>query len=328
MLGRKILYTISSASHLAYCKNMADSFIANNPDYQVVICLADRISERFDAAFFAPHQLIEVEQMQIPHFSAMSERYDIIELSCALKPFAGLYILEKFRPDCLVYLDSDIQVYDSFLLLEEQLKTYSMVVTPHFSHPLPADNCVPRERDILRHGLYNGGFFMLKNDPVSISFLTWWGSHMVDEGYLNYAEGMGRDQNWLNFMPLFFDHVLVAKDLAGVNVAYWNLHERSISRVNNRYIVNDTAPLVFLHISGYSFEQPLMLSKHQDRYDLNQYPVLKELLQHYRMGVMANDHARFSAMECAYARKKKKSMGIMRTINRMIRPLGIKVSDI
>ncbi|HJV19466.1 MAG TPA: hypothetical protein VJ552_06255 [Sediminibacterium sp.] len=328
MLGKKILYTISSASHLAYCKTMADSFITANPDYQVMICLADQIMERFDPAGFAPHQLITVEAMNIPAFAAMSERYDIVELSCALKPFAGLYILEKFRPDCMVYLDSDIQVYDSFLLLEEELNCHSIIVTPHFSKPLPADSSVPRERDILRHGLYNGGFFMLKNDPIAISFLTWWGSHLEKEGYLNYAEGMGRDQNWLNFLPLFFSNVLVAKEMAGVNVAYWNLHERSVSRVNNRYMVNDTSPLVFFHISGYSFDQPELLSKHQDRYDLDQFPLLKGMLHQYRQAVLANDHARFSAMECAYARKKKKSMGIMKTINRMIRPLGIKVSDI
>ncbi|MFY9464318.1 MAG: hypothetical protein WAP48_04470 [Sediminibacterium sp.] len=328
MLGKKILYTISSASHLAYCKTMADSFITYNAGYQVIICLADQIMGRFDPAAFAPHQLITVDSMQIPDFEAMSERYDIIELSCALKPFAGLYILEKYQPDCLVYLDSDIQVYDSFVQLEEQLNNYSIIVTPHFSKPLPADSCVPRERDILRHGLYNGGFFFLKNDQVAISFLTWWGSHLVDEGYLNYAEGMGRDQNWLNFLPLFFTNVLVGKDFAGVNVAYWNLHERTISRVNNRYKVNDTTPLVFLHISGYSFDQPELLSKHQNRYDLNQLPILKEMLHQYREAVLANSHARFSSMECAYARKKKKSMGIMKTINRLIRPLGIRVSDI
>ncbi|MBS1627319.1 MAG: hypothetical protein JSR09_10480 [Bacteroidetes bacterium] len=322
----KILYTVCSANHLAYAKTMADSFLQHHTDYTIFICLADKIENRFDINLFTPHNLIEVETIAIAEFDRMSTQYSLIELNCALKPFFANYLIEKYNPEMVVYLDSDIYVYQSFHIIEEFLQEKSIVLTPHFLTPI-TDNLLPRERDILRSGLYNAGFIALKINDISKQFLTWWSNHLIDECYYNFAEGMGVDQTWLNLVPLFFNEVYIAKN-KGLNVAYWNLHERTLSIKNNTVVINETEPLIFLHISGYKFETPEILSRHQNRFDLKKLPVLFQLLSEYQEKVKANNYNDFIVLPGAYTQPAKQSTGLMKTINKWIKPLGIKISDL
>lgn len=114
----------------------------------------------------------------------------------------------------------------------------------------------------------------------------------------------------------------------GANVAYWNLHERQIDLVDGIYSVNEIHPLFFLHISGYSFDHPTVLSRHQNRFDLASLPLLQQILNEYRQLVNQNGFDRFHSIPCAYAKKIKKSTGLMKMMNQWIQPLGIKISDI
>ncbi|MEN9685040.1 MAG: hypothetical protein RLZZ28_826, partial [Bacteroidota bacterium] len=220
---KKILYTVCSANHLAHCKTMADSFVAFNREYTVVIALVDKIEGRFDANEFAPYRLIEAGEMGIPGFAAMTEQYSVIELNCAMKAFVAQYIFKQMSPDLLFYLDSDIQVFHSFEILEKMLDNNALLITPHFTQPLPDKTFVPRERDFIRSGLFNAGFMAFSNGEIASKFLSWWAEHMQDECYYNFEEGMGVDQVWLNLVPLLFDKVGIVNH-PGANLAYWNLH--------------------------------------------------------------------------------------------------------
>ncbi|MFX8895502.1 hypothetical protein ABTM96_20420, partial [Acinetobacter baumannii] len=68
----------------------------------------------------------------------------------------------------------------------------------------------------------------MKKSSETFQFLNWWSDRLIDQCYYNFAEGMGVDQAWLNIVPLFFKEVCVANH-KGLNVAYWNLHERKLS---------------------------------------------------------------------------------------------------
>ena len=326
MFLKKILYTVCSANHLAHCKTMADSFVQFNPSYQVIIGLTDKIDNQFIVADFDPYTIIEVGDLAMPSFSAMAEKYTVIELNCAMKGFVGNHILSHYQPDILIYLDSDIQVFHSFELIENELTDNDILLTPHINKAYPNDQYLPKERDTLRSGLYNAGFMAFKAGKNVDTFFNWWMAHLQDECYYNFAEGMGVDQLWLNLVPLFFQRVGILNN-PGTNVAYWNLHERQIDLIDGKYWVNEVYPLLFLHISGYTFDQPENLSRHQTRYNLNSLPILQQLLHGYRQIVIQNGYDRYHSMHCAYAKKIKKSTGIMKTINQIISPLGIKIID-
>jgi hypothetical protein len=110
------------------------------------------------------------------------------------------------------------------------------------------------------------------------------------------------DQNWLNFVPLFFNNVQVLRH-PGCNVAYWNLHERRVEKKDNDYIVNEE-PLIFFHFSGYSMHQPQKISKHQDRFSMDKNPVVKELFHFYHDALVTNKHAELQKIPCVYQKKK------------------------
>ncbi|MBA4197794.1 MAG: hypothetical protein C0459_09590 [Chitinophaga sp.] len=323
---KKIAYTVCSANHLAYAKTMADSFSKHNNDYHVFICLVDKINGRFDSNFFKPYLLIEAENIGIDSFEKMSNQYTIIELNCAVKPFMAQYLIKEYNPEILIYVDTDIYFYQSLNTIEKQLETSSIILTPHYTTPIN-DKRLSTERDVIRSGLYNAGFIAMKVTDITKDFLQWWSNHLIDECYYNFAEGMGVDQTWLNLVPLFFDEVIVSNN-KGLNVAYWNLHERSLSIKHNSVVVNENEPLIFLHISGYKFEMPEILSKHQNRFDLSNLPVLRNLLEDYTKEVKANGYDMFINLNCFYSKPVKKSTGLMRTINKLLKPLGVKISNL
>ncbi|WP_157611345.1 hypothetical protein [Sediminibacterium salmoneum] len=322
---KKIVYTVCSANHLAHSKTMADSFVAYHPDYTLYIVLVDKADNRFDLNSFRPHNIIEISELGIPEFDLFTQRYTVIELNCAVKSFAAQYLFRNFSPDILLYIDSDTLIYNKLSNVELYLTQSNIVLTPHYTTPLPEDGLLPRERDILRSGLYNAGFIGFRNSPETNRFLNWWSGHMQTECHYNFEEGMGVDQNWLNWVPLFFNGVHLASDL-GLNVAYWNLHERLLSEKNGQYFVNGEHPLLFLHISGYHFKLPDQLSRHQNRHELISLPVLHSLLHAYAEKVKSNGWEFYAGLSCAYAKPAQKSRGIMKTINQLLAPINIKIS--
>ncbi|MDQ3880665.1 MAG: glycosyltransferase, partial [Chloroflexota bacterium] len=66
----------------------------------------------------------------------------------------------------------------------------------------------------------------------------------------------------------------------GYNVAYWNLHDRRVESADGGYLAAGR-PLRFFHFSGFDPNRPDVLSRHQNRIDLNSDPVLLELCRSY-----------------------------------------------
>jgi len=324
---KKIVYTVCSANHLAHSKTMADSFILHHPEYTLYIVLVDSVDGRFDLNSFKSYNILEINKLGIPDFAEFTHRYTIIELNCAVKSFAAQYLFREFSPDILLYIDSDTLIFNSLSIVESYLIESNIVLTPHYTSPLPLDGLLPRERDILRSGLYNAGFLGFRNSDETHRFLTWWSGHMQTECHYNFEEGMGVDQNWLNWVPLFFKGVTLAND-QGLNVAYWNLHERKLTERDGRYWINDEYPLLFLHISGYDFTIPEQLSRHQNRHALSSFPLLQLLLNSYMEKVKSNGWNFYRTLPCAYAKPAQKSRGIMKTINALLNPFKIKIDKI
>jgi hypothetical protein len=306
---RKIVVTTCSANHLAQAKSLGDSLLSFNPDYELVIGLVDKLENRVDPGFYYPLDLVEVEALGIPEFAEMYHRYTTLELNCALKCFFLHYALQAYQPDILFFLDSDILVFDSFKFLEEQLIDHSILITPHITEPYPNDKHKPQEKEILKTGIFNGGFLGLKNDENTHAFLDWWKPRMVDQCYERPKDGLNVDQKWLELVPLFFKNVKVILH-AGCNVAYWNLHQREIRKQGNKYYVNNES-LIFFHFSGYSIRHPDQISRHQDRIKLDGNPELKELFEFFHQTLMANDHEKMLSLTCYY---QKKSSNVLRRL--------------
>ncbi|WP_121357501.1 glycosyltransferase family protein [Flavisolibacter nicotianae] len=315
----KIAFTVCSANYLAYAKSLADTVIQHNPGYSFVIALADTFTG-LDTAFFAPHTIIPVTDMNIDALEEMNQRYTIFELSCALKPFVAGYLFQTFR-DCelLFYFDSDILVYHTLHEAEEALQSDSILLTPHLSQALPSAESLPTERDLLRAGVFNAGFFGLKNDAVTGSFLHWWKERLQYHCYNNIGEGLFVDQLWLNLVPLYFQKTCVFFH-PGYNLAYWNFSERTLASSGNVYRVNGDYPLVFFHFSGYDPQLPDAVTRHRTDLALSSLPQYASLFKLFGKAVARNDEKGFSSLPVTMGLEAK--LANQKTGNGLVATIG------
>ncbi len=124
--------TLCSANYLAHAKTLGDSLAEHNPDYHFVIGLVDRLPKEIAQDYLSPHELIPVEDLKIEAFDEMAQKYNIVELNTAVKPF---YMERLYRRnpkvDAVIYLDPDIVIYSSLEPLVTKLRSNNIIVTPH-----------------------------------------------------------------------------------------------------------------------------------------------------------------------------------------------------
>ncbi len=204
--------------------------------------------------------------------------YDVTELSTAVKPVLLRHLLDQGRQQ-VIYLDPDIRIFDSLAPVADLAAAHGIVLTPHTMTPYPRDDRQVDGYFVLSAGVYNLGFIAVS--AAAGAFLEWWWHVTRREALADLSHQMFTDQRWIDFVPSFFDHVIL-KD-PGYNVAYWNLHGRELTRVGERYFV-DGVPLRFFHFSGFDAARPGLLSSHQGdrpRVLLDDRPVLAQLCQDY-----------------------------------------------
>jgi hypothetical protein len=305
-MAQKIVLTTCTTSYLAQAKALGDSLLRHNPDYRLVIGLVDKVDGRIEDNYWGPHELVEVHELNIPQFEEMCKRYTTLELVCATKSFFTDYLLKKYNPSQIIFLDCDILIFDSFRYIETELDSFSILVTPHVTQPFPVDEHKPREKDILKTGMFNAGFYALKNDDIANKFLSWWKVRMIDQCYERPKEGLNADQKWLNFLPFYFEKVKIIRH-SGCNLAYWNYHERTVEKKNGFFFVNNES-LLFFHYSGYSLKHPELISRHQDRFVMQENPAVEELFNICRQILIQNGHEALQKIPCYY---KKSSSGLL-----------------
>lgn len=258
------IYTVCTYNHIGRALSLADSVRTHCHGAKFVICLIDTIQAD---AIPAGAEVIMAEEMSLPFLNEMCSKYSLLELNSALKPYFGNYIFEKYTDtDHLIFLDSDILLFDDLHPVYDSLNLNSIVISPHSLSTVPGGTDFD-DRIFLRSGIYNAGFFGLKRDLNSQNFLNWWMLKLRNEGFFDSKRGMFAEQLWLNLVPLYFEKVHVLKH-PGCNVAYWNLHERILSETGGVFYVNQSFPLIFFHYSGASGSciEENTVSQHQKRY--------------------------------------------------------------
>ena len=295
----KVSFTICSANYLPYAKSLGDSFIKYNSDHLFIIILLDKGSQYYNS-FAAPHTIINVEDMKLEFFEEMNERYDIFELSCALKSFVADYIFRTFSHcELLFYFDADILVFNSLKKAETFLSDHSILITPHLATLNNFDNRIDIEKMIIRAGVFNAGFFGLKRGEETQCFLDWWMRKMRFYCYNDFPTALFVDQIWLNFVPVLFKNSVVLNDL-GYNAAYWNMGERKLISKEGQYFINEAIPLAFFHFSGHDFKNQFLLSKYFPKYTFEYLPECKALFQDYKNRVVENRLEYFSEIKPFY----------------------------
>lgn len=219
-----------------------------------------------------------LEDLGVPAWRELAFMYDIIEFSTSLKPFIALKLLETHTK--VIFLDPDTAVYSSLDLIEQDLDTHSVVLTPHYLKPQP-DTEGESDLGMMRFGSFNLGFFAVRQGEQASYFLNWWNRRCISFSFMESQFGLSTDQKWISIAPCFFDFLKISFN-PGYNAAPWNTFERTLTgKLGGHYIINDETPLIFFHFSNFDHDDPQYLNKRASSENRVKYDLLEQLGRDY-----------------------------------------------
>jgi len=292
------IFTIVSRNYLSYARVLASSIKKYHPNTKIYVLLVDKNvgidvkQENFE--------LFEIERLKIKNIKTLLFKYNILELSTAVKPFFIEYLFKELRFNNVIYFDPDILIVNKINHVFSILSRYSIVLTPHITKPL-MDGLEPDEIDFLKTGAFNLGFIALRNTKVARDFVDWWKDRLYSYCLCETDKGLFVDQKWADLIPNLFPDYFILRE-PGYNVAYWNLHERSLSikKSLEKNITVNSQPLYFFHFSGFVPEKIDYVSIHQNRFSLRNITGLKPLFEEYRALLYRNDYGHTKRFKYAY----------------------------
>jgi glycosyltransferase involved in cell wall biosynthesis/SAM-dependent methyltransferase len=280
--------TIIAKNYVAQARVLARSFAEHNPGGRCSVLVIDDYEGYLDPAE-EQFRILTPAQVGCEEFEEMAWRYDVLELSTAVKPWLLAFLLEEGAP-AITYLDPDIRVYSSLDRLDELARAHGIVLTPHNTEPLPDDGKRPNQIDILLAGVYNLGFVSLGAGKETGTLLRWWRERLLNDCRVDPLNGYFVDQRWFDLAPgLSSDHAIVRDPQ--YNLAYWNLHSRRLEHGADGYTVEGER-LAFFHFSGFDPTKPEVLSRHQSRISVEPETALARICDEYAEATLASGYGK------------------------------------
>ena len=270
--------TILAKNYLSMARVLAESFHKFHPDAPFFVLLLDPAEGYFDPAR-ENFLVMEPAHLDIPDARSFFFKYNLLEVSTGVKPYLLAHLFEQHDIEKLVYFDPDILILRKLDPIVRWLDQNSTLLVPHITTPY-TDNAWPGELDLLRSGTFNLGFIGLRRNVTTKQMLCWWQDRVYHYGRSAVQAGMFVDQKWMDLAPGLFEGVKIIRE-PGFDVAYWNLHERLVSIKDGEYVVNDQ-PCYFFHFSGFEPDRPGGVSKHQNRFTLDQLGETRKVFEQYR----------------------------------------------
>ncbi|MCF7990827.1 MAG: glycosyltransferase family 4 protein [Thiohalocapsa sp.] len=288
-----VIFTICARNYLGFAKTLAASLHAQQPDCRLVVWLLDEgpLPDMPDylQARYVPHIVEPADWVEL------SLTFNIRELATSVKPMCFLRHFEEGAGRVL-YVDPDIFVFRPLDAVFAELDAGAGgVLTPHILSPLPRDDAMPDDLELLGAGVFNLGFLAVAACDESDRLLRWWARWLRTHCFEDKQTGTFTDQKWINFAPAFCPGWHILRD-TGYNVAYWNLPQRKLARSSGQWSV-DGRPLIFFHFSGFDPTTPTVLSKHQSRITVAPGSALSALLRFYAERLLSCGYAEALALE-------------------------------
>lgn len=293
------IFTICSKNFLAQALTLKESLLRYEPDVDYHIFLADKPSPEIKEV-----DCIELDESWIPKWREMAFKYDVVEFNTSIKPFCFQKMF-KLGYSSVVYMDPDLYVTNKLDFLWDNQEKYSIVLTPHITNIELADKGLLPETDFLFAGIFNLGFVALRNNEIGKMVAQWWGRQLENFCFTSPNESLFTDQKWMNFLPSFFPNDTLISNHLGLNVSYWNLHERELLVKDNGYFIKDKTtekewPLLIFHFSGFKPTNDKMISAHQPYYNIDAFPSFKPIIKEYKECEEKNGYEMYSKLHYSF----------------------------
>jgi hypothetical protein len=130
--------------------------------------------------------------------------------------------------------------------------------------------------------------------------LDWWEQEIRRRCTRDGSTAHFVDQKVVDVAPLLFEGVYLERG-PGYNVAYWNIHSRTISFADGAWFSNNQ-PLYFFHFSAFNPENAEILSENCTRPLSAKNRPLLGLLREYRDRLLENDHLTMRRLSYGHSR--------------------------
>ena len=282
--------TVVARNYIAFARVLEASFRNANPGIDFITLIID--GTETDRAEHVAGQVFLLDDLGLEPevLEPMVVMYSVMELATALKPALIRSLLGQGY-DAVAYFDPDIWVLGDLTDLFQQAMEHGTVLTPHALAPIARDGLEISEKTIMQSGIYNLGFIAV--GAGAGAFLEWWHERLRIDAVVDFENALFTDQRWIDWVPALFDH-LISRD-PGLNVAYWNAHERPLTRGSDGTLLVAGTPLRFFHFSGFDRKSPWLLSRFmgaQPRVLLSEQPLLRDLCAAYADALQTQDHER------------------------------------
>lgn len=195
-------------------------------------------------------------------FMQVFRYFNRFEISNLAKYFGISHILrDPSTGDACVFVDSDTLFFGDVCPLIENMGDKAVYLTPQLIEPTNSDT----EHDVMTHGWINAGFLAFnRNHAGTALILEWLIDRISRRGHLAPQLGLSCDQTWVSALPILFRDLVAVSEYTGLNVAYWNLDKRPLTRSSNDEVLAGGVPLIMFHFSGFDETNHKILSKHAD----------------------------------------------------------------
>ena len=169
-----------------------------------------------------------------------------------------------------IFLNAQVDVHRVLDDVAATAREHGVAVARRASS-LPEDGRRPDYGDLLAAGRISDGLVAVAAGSEGRRFLESWAQATASS-----AEREGR---WLDLVPDLFGEGAVVTD-PGLNVSYWNLHERRLEKAGDAVTV-DGHPLGFVDFAGFRADRPYWLHPDANRIRVIDDEVLSDLCGDY-----------------------------------------------
>jgi hypothetical protein len=231
---KTVVFTICTTDQHAFAKVLSDS-LPKSVVFKVGV-LDGPIAE-LDS--------VSLDQLGFEKITEMRQRYDNDALAAAAKPFFAAYFLRQEGIENVIYFDPTVLLLGDLEGIIQQFENNDILLTPRLTRRF-GQAAYGDEKMFLNTGMYDAGFWGIRNTDNAFRFLNWAQDRLTDRALFDLCNGMNHDQLWLNYVPIYFDKVQIQKNI-GWNVGLHNLHERILTWKAGKWHVNQDIPLIFFN---------------------------------------------------------------------------------
>lgn len=190
---------------------------------------------------------LEDLKSEYPVLNRLQKERSRSEFSWTLSSFSIQFFIKKYNLEAITYLDADLCFYDDPKFLFDELKTESVIITPH--------NYTPYYDQSATSGRYCVQFMYFKNNDDGNKVLEWWRAACEECCCGTPTDGKFGDQKYLDDWLSRFPGIVHEETHMGCGIAPWNIQQFDIIKENDKFIIINKITklkekMIFYHFHG------------------------------------------------------------------------------